>query len=325
MESVACNLCGKSDSRVVYQKPDNKYFPDEVFSVVECRNCGLGFVNPRPAFSEMSRYYPGDFYDYFDADPAAQRKRYEVEAGYLREFCKEGRGKRLLDVGCANGDFPRFMMRQGWEVEGVEVSRNAREIADFPVYRFPFPGLPIDRPCYDAVTAWAVLEHVHDPMSYFKKAAQILKSGGHFVFLVTNFKSISSRRLFLEDIPRHLYFFTEETVKRYLEQNGFAFVRADYDNRVYSMRPTNWIYDALARLRGGTLTFEALPDTSYQSFLRRLPGGQIDNFWLKLRYLIFLLRSHPLALVDKALIPAVERVQILRRRYGIVTFVARKP
>src|SRR3546814_5417313 len=62
---------------------------------------------------------------------------------------------------------------------------------------------------YDVITAWAVLEHVHDPMSYFMKAASTIQSGGYFVFLVTNFDSISSRSLFREDVPRHLYFFSK--------------------------------------------------------------------------------------------------------------------
>lgn len=323
MESIACNLCGLSDHRVVYQKPDTKYFPEERFSAVECLNCGLGYVNPRPAFSEMSRYYPIDFYEYFDADPAAQMKRYRAEASYLKEFARSAEGrKRLLDIGCANGDFPRHMIREGWEVEGVEVSRNSKAIDDFPVYRAPFPDLQIDQPCYDAITAWAVLEHVHDPMSYFRKAARLLKKGGHFIFLVTNFKSISSRFLFLEDIPRHLYFFTEETVKAYLERNGFELLRADYNDKIYSMRPTNWLYYYFARMKGADLKFEDLPDTSYQSFSCH---GQTDGFRLKSKYLISLLSSHPLAVIDKALIPIVERIQILSRRYGIMTFVARKP
>lgn len=101
MESIACNLCGQSDHRVVYQKPDTKYFPKERFSAVECLNCGLGYVNPRPAFSEMSRYYPVDFYEYFDTDPAAQMKRYRVEASYLKEFARSAEGRKRLWISAA--------------------------------------------------------------------------------------------------------------------------------------------------------------------------------------------------------------------------------
>jgi 2-polyprenyl-3-methyl-5-hydroxy-6-metoxy-1,4-benzoquinol methylase len=62
------------------------------------------------------------------------------------------------------------MRRLGWKVEGVEVSSNAKLITDFKVYRQEFKDIPISEPRYDVITAWAVLEHVHDPMAYFKKA-----------------------------------------------------------------------------------------------------------------------------------------------------------
>src|SRR5262249_38618155 len=134
--------------------------------------------------------------------------------------------------------------------------------------------------------------------------------------------SLSSRHLFLEDVPRHLYFFTEAAVKQYLRKNGLDFVRADYDNRIYEMRPTNWLYYYRARMRGKPLTFDDLPESRSRFFARhRLSGGLSAN----LRYARYLLASHPLALLDRLLVPVVERWQMLTRRYGVVTYVARKP
>jgi SAM-dependent methyltransferase len=322
MESVACNLCGDRDPRVVYKKPDAKYFMDEVFSIVECRRCGLGYVNPRPTFAEMSRYYPAHFYQYLDDAPSYHAQRYRLQSLYLKPLSYATFRPRLLDIGCANGDFPRFMMKEGWVAEGVEVSSNSRAITDFPVYRVPFPDIPRREPYYDAITAWAVLEHVHDPMAYFAKSAQLLKRGGYLVFLVTNFNSISSRHLFLEDVPRHLYFYNEAVIKQYLQKNGLEFLRADYSNRIYEMRPTNWLYYYLARLKGDDLKFESLPEPQHKFFARQhLTGGLSAS----LSYVRYLLTSHPLAVIDRLLMPAIERLQIWTRRYGIVTFVARKP
>lgn len=168
MEFVNCNLCGSKDYKIVYKKPDNLYYPDEWFDVVECTNCGLGFVNPRPDINEIGKYYSKDFYDYFEREANLHMERYKKEAKYLESI--KSKEKRLLDVGCANGDFPRYMKSLGWEVEGVEISTKAKEITDFKVYRQNFAEIPINEPYYDAITAWAVLEHVHDPMSYFNKS-----------------------------------------------------------------------------------------------------------------------------------------------------------
>ena len=73
------------------------------------------------------------------------------------------------------------------------------------------------------------------------RPARLRRPGGKFVFLVTNFASTSSRHLFREDVPRHLYFFSKETVKRYLELSGLKLDRAVYDDSVYGMQPANWM------------------------------------------------------------------------------------
>lgn len=318
MESVDCNLCGSRDLRPVYRVPDRKYYPDEWFTVVECTQCGLGFVNPRPTAAEIGKYYPKTFYDDFREHREYHERRYAIEASYLEGVEARSGLPRLLDVGCANGDFPRFMCARGWAVEGVEISSSAETIADFKVYRQQFPSIPPDAPRYDAITAWAVLEHVHDPMAHFRKAAAVLEAGGRFVFLVTNFRSLGSRALFLEDVPRHLYFFTEATVRRYLRAAGLELERADYGASIYQCTPVNWLRHYLYRLAGSKLTWETLPSQKCRACRADIRTES------RLRY-SFLHRHAFLDRLERLLTPWYVRAQMLARTYGIVTYVARKP
>jgi SAM-dependent methyltransferase len=317
METVKCNLCGSDNYRFIYSMPDARYFVDEWFSVVECVNCGLGFVNPRPTSSEMSRYYPSSFYDYFNDQRSYHLHRYATEAKYLQGVVTDS-DKLLLDIGCANGDFPRFMQQQGWKVEGIEVSMNSEPIYDFKVYKKEFKDIPIHEPLYDAITAWAVLEHVHDPMAYFKKAAQVLKPNGLFVFLVTNYESLSSRCLFLEDVPRHLYFYTEETIKKYLNKSGLELTRKDCCNQIYAMHPANYLryffYHYIKRRKfewkDALIARQHFPESKG---LKNLIKG-------RLKYLI----ANPLYLIERVLMPLYEKYQMITNTYGIVTYVARR-
>lgn len=317
METVECNLCGSDNYRVVYSMPDARYFVDEWFNVVECNRCGLGFVNPRPTRAEISKYYPSSFYDYFDDERVYHLRRYAAEARFLPKASSDY-NKLLLDVGCANGDFPRFMQQLGWEVEGVEVSRNSKAIIDFKVYKHEFTEIPVYEARYDTITAWAVLEHTHDPMSYFKKAAQVLKPGGTFIFLVTNFESVSSRCLFLEDIPRHLYFFTESSIRKYLSISGFDLIKRDYSNQIYSMHPSNflryYLYRYIFRRR---LKWNDIPFRTLHFFEK----GSFKTCWMNnMKRLI----SNPLYIVDRILMPIYEKYQVIFEKYGIVTYVARR-
>jgi SAM-dependent methyltransferase len=316
MEFVACNCCGSARLRLVYTMPDPLFPTAERFNVMECQECGLGLVNPRPTREEMARYYPAEYYESFVEDRKYHHHRYAREASYLDAAPRTGPRPRLLDIGCANGDFPRFMRQRGWDIEGVEVSAAASPIDDFPVYREDLDTAPIG-PCrYSAVTAWAVMEHIHDPAACFRKVQVVLQPGGVFVFLVTNFESMASRRLFAEDVPRHLHFFTESTVRRYLDRAGLRLERADYSDAIFAMPSTNWLPYLLHRVRRRPFTWEAR--RSYALYRRR--QGLSPGLGALLRFGAF----SPLALVDRALVPLIDRIQMRRRRYGIVTYVARK-
>src|SRR5690606_32591194 len=123
-------------------------------------------------------YYPEAFFEGFDRDLRHHRRRYTRQAAFLPQADSFSTPPRLLDVGCATGGFPRFMRERGWTVEGVEVSEAAGIITDFPVHRRPLPEVDAPAESFDAITAWAVIEHVHDPRAYFETAARLLKPGG---------------------------------------------------------------------------------------------------------------------------------------------------
>jgi SAM-dependent methyltransferase len=318
VERVDCDLCGSTEHEPVYSMPDLLYHPEERFTVVRCRGCGLGFVNPRPTMAEMARYYPKSFYAGFEVDAAYHRRRYVRQAAWLPPAQSFGRPPRLLDIGCATGGFPRFMRERGWSVEGQEVSEMAAGIQDFPVHRRALPELDLAPGSFDAITAWAVLEHVHTPMAYFRKAAELLRPGGRFAFLVTNFESASSHALFREDVPRHLYFFSAATIDRYLQAVGLRRTRLANDGALFEMQPVHWLQWRLRRLAGRPWDWDALPPSRERW---REAKGLAPGAGSTLRYLL----ANPLAGLERALRPLYVLGQQARGRYGILTVACDKP
>lgn len=45
METVACGLCGSTDSRVELRAPDHLHHVPGLFTIVRCTRCGLAFEN----------------------------------------------------------------------------------------------------------------------------------------------------------------------------------------------------------------------------------------------------------------------------------------
>jgi SAM-dependent methyltransferase len=316
MSLVSCDLCGGSKHSLVYECPDTTLDNAQMYRVVACDDCGLGFINPQPAAADMGDLYFDHYYDGFAT--AIFEARMNAQAAYLPAASSFTAPPRLLDVGCGDGSFGRHMAALGWQAVGVEPYCPI-PIDDFPVHRRLLTELDASVGTFDAVTAWAVLEHVPRPSDYFHKIAELLRPGGTFVFLVTNFDSLSSKRLYQEDVPRHCTYFTKRTVERYLGQIGMELVAARFDDDVYPMGSRGALNYFYCRYLLGRRYERTDYPASYPAFLEQtgLPRGAASAA----RFVL----THPISALDRLAEPLVERWLKLTGNYGIVTYTARKP
>lgn len=227
LEHVPCNLCGGDESTVMYRKPDTRYWiSSHVFNAVRCRRCGLGFINPRPTRESIRIFYPDVFYEHREVE--SERRRYDLQAQVLDSYPPG----RVLDIGCAGGAFLKVLQERGWQACGMDLFES-RNDCGLPVRYGELPELGYPSNDFDVVTAWAVFEHLHDPKAYFLEVGRALKPGGRFICLVTNVNSVWSRLAYCEDIPRHLYFYSPRTLRRYAALAGLRVERIDYSCRIF--------------------------------------------------------------------------------------------
>ena len=315
-EIVACNLCGNAECDPLYRKPDVLYYPNEWFDIVLCRSCDLAFVSPRPKQDEMKRFYPPEYFDLF----FAKRPKFTGER-HLKQLksitgLNRNASKRLLDIGCANGDFPRLAIESGWQAEGLETAENVALRNDVRIYR-SLETISTENQ-YDIITAWGVLEYLHDPMAYFKGIADHLAPNGAFVFAGSNLDSISARHLFGVDTPRALHIFGRKAIEAYARRNGLVVESMTADDTIYGMTPIHWLRYFMRRSLGlRPLRWEELPETPGQ-YLRR--KGIPPSFKAIMNYAL----SHPLTALDRALAPAYAKLQMLCNNYGIANYTLRK-
>jgi SAM-dependent methyltransferase len=183
-----------------------------------------------------------------------------------------GDGGRLLDVGTARGDFLAVMRDRGWDVVGIEPAE-AGNPHGLDIRRGPFPeGCDLPPESFDVVTAWAVFEHLHDPAAAFDVCARVLRPGGTLLVQVPNLRSVHARWAKQEDVPRHLYFFSEPTLRRFGEQSGLELERVVHATNLFGGSGRGvlrlWLVRALGR---STDDFFEIYRTPARERLRRWP------------------------------------------------------
>lgn len=282
LEPTFCNLCGSVDSRLLYRSKDHRLnLDDKVWSIVRCRRCRFGYLNPRPTINSIAQYYPAEYF--VDRGTSAAQRRYDAELKYLPQ--PPG---RLLDIGTAAGDFVIRASQSGWDAVGLEPSLDTVTTDGANVVRARFPGdAPFAANTFDVITAWAVFEHLHDPMSAFRECSRLLKSTGVLVVQVPNLVSIHGRFSKMEDVPRHIHFFSPRTLASYGRASGLALERVYHTTDLFGGSGRGTLRLWLIRLLG----------QSEDDFFRLLSMNRRDR-----------LRSAPALSIPWAIIAGLERL-----------------
>lgn len=202
--------------------------------VARCLDCGHGYVWPVPDAEFLNSLYRGKSYyegsdgsigfrDYASLEPARRRmferhlKRIEGEVGV----------GRILDVGCATGDFLAVARGRGWTVFGADPSaaRSEVEAKGIQLVGTTVNDAAIEEGSLDAVTFWDVLEHIVDPVADLRRASELLKPGGVLALTVPDSSNLlaraSGRRWFgYKTAGEHLQFFTRDSLARTFAMAG---------------------------------------------------------------------------------------------------------
>ena len=176
----------------------------------------------------MAPYYPAG---YIRSGPGPAAIRGWFQAWDLRpkvRLTAAQPGRRVLDVGCARGDFLDQMRRRGWIVAGVEPTDWLADEAaarGLPIWPTTLADAGIPSEAFDVVTMWDVLEHLPDPLAGLARAGKALRPGGR-ILVNTPIEDGWEPRLAGSawsgwDPPRHMTVFSRTTLLRVVEAAGF--------------------------------------------------------------------------------------------------------
>lgn len=253
-----CPVCMSKDTYELY--PANadikkivftyEFTPEsqKTFRVVRCGNCSHVFCSPIP--KNIYKNYE----DVVDKEYLRHSRTRELSAQSVLNIinCYASSGK-LLDVGCATGDFLKVAKNFGYLSEGLELSRWSSEVArkrDITVYENRLRVLSQKFPAkYDIITMWGVIEHFQNPRSEMLYINKLLKPGGLLVIWTGNVDGAMSRilgRRWWYWQGQHIQYFTNASLNYLAKLSGFEHMKT----RIYPIAATyDQVKNSLSRYR----------------------------------------------------------------------------
>lgn len=173
-------------------------------------------------------------YDFFNYDP------YSTHSNIVKSVKEH---KKVLDVGCADGNLARVISSKDCEIVGIEIDKKAAKnaqkfceeiiIADIESIRLSskYHGY------FDYILFADVLEHIKDPLVVLKRFKKYLNQDGSIIISLPNVTNWKMRiKILLGNFEYeerglldsgHIRFFNEKSAKKLLDDAGLEIIKFD--------------------------------------------------------------------------------------------------
>ncbi len=234
-QALPCPACARGTAqRFLYRKNG--------CDILQCEECGIGRAETGgfdPAAYYTDGYFSGahadGYADYRGAEPVLRRE-FARAVDFLRRYRDGG---KLLEVGCAYGFFLQEAKRY-FDVAGIELAEDAvahARGAGLNVLHGVVEPRLLDRlGRVDAIVLLDVIEHLPDPRGTLALCARQLNPGGVIMLTTGDFGSgvarLAGEKWRLMTPPQHLWFFTQESMRRLAASLGLEVAASDHPWKV---------------------------------------------------------------------------------------------
>jgi SAM-dependent methyltransferase len=211
---MTCNVCGGALQSILA-------LPD--VDILSCATCGHQQSQLKTQAIEYSDTYVLERHKNWLAHP-----NFALYARITRELKKSGAGSRVLDAACGDGNFLRFLAKEGAGTDFTGLDQAAVASGEGITFKQgDFLQYTPEHP-FDVVTSMAAIEHFTDVRAFAQQTARCVKPGGLAVIMTVDCDSFlysTARRLYALGLQRpaqqlydkhHLNHFSRTSLARLL-------------------------------------------------------------------------------------------------------------
>ncbi|MPM31000.1 Ubiquinone biosynthesis O-methyltransferase [bioreactor metagenome] len=243
-KEINCIGCESNEYEIIWIgnqsiSEDNKELINPIRRWVQCKKCGLIYVNPQPEEDVLNKYYSiiakekfGGIYGNID-----DRFNFLVDLANDRlskiESYNKGE-KTLLDIGAGVGTFVGTALDRGWDATGLELTP---EDCEYAKNKYGIEHLQqnfysfTDNQKYDVVTLFEVIEHLQNPLKDLKRINGLIKQNGLLVVATPIVNTLYGKKMkehnIFWNVVTHLSYFSREVMIEYLNQSGFEVIETN--------------------------------------------------------------------------------------------------
>jgi SAM-dependent methyltransferase len=229
------------------------------YSLAWCASCEFGRIEGEFTPAEVATFYTDNYYTHVARNDAEQSSthlldRLRVHLAWRAdhgvdlspgEVIRSKQAPSMCDVGFGSGEAMSAFKQAGYDVVGIEPDPAVRTLASR--VGEVFEGTAEDPPKavagreFDVVLLSHVLEHCTDPAAALRNVKRLLAPRGTAIVEAPNNAALGFELYgpgwFFADIPRHLQFFTEPSLRKALSRAGLRVTRVIYTGYTRQFAP----------------------------------------------------------------------------------------
>jgi SAM-dependent methyltransferase len=200
---------------------------EQAFTLRRCPTCEFQFKDPPIDPGKLLACYCAASSTNWQESPDPRQRRFDD----IREILKRySRGRRILDVGCFNGAMLQYLGND-WERFGIEPCSAAAQLAQtrgVTILADTLEGISAAQNRFDAILAIDVVEHLVEPIPFFRDVSVRLLPGGVFILLTGNTSALAWRlqgsMYWYCSLPEHVSFYNRRSLERVGSIAGLDYV-----------------------------------------------------------------------------------------------------